>query len=38
MSKIKAYIIDGWVWHGAEVNGKAYLLRRVGRAGHCLLL
>jgi hypothetical protein len=37
VSKIRAYLIDGWWWHAAEVDGKTYLLRRIGRAGDCLL-
>lgn len=37
-SKIKYVVRDGFVWHTAEVDGKFYWLRIIGRFGDCLLM
>lgn len=34
--KIRKYRQDGYWWLGVEVNGKVWLITRVGREGDCL--
>lgn len=33
---IRAYLIDGYWWHGIQFRGQLLLISRIGRAGDCL--
>ena len=36
MSNIRAYNAGGYHWLGVEINGKIFLITRVGRIGDCV--
>lgn len=34
--KIRLYTLDGYYWHGVEINGRLILINRIAPVGACI--